>query len=211
MSPHPFRLPHTSNKYPHDKIKTTYQEAIRWVWSECHSQMWIPQVFGNVLESRFTWDRWSRDHANMYPNLVVSENGFLKDICFSHRDSLYCSLSSSPLPQCICIHLLSCCWAAHPREHRPASFDTSRFQRTSSLFFSRSSLKISLFFNTQAHTYDFCPFTSCCRTEKPNWLSPGPVKIRGFFTSMLKHWHKSKKTKESKILEGWRCHKKSAV
>lgn len=104
----------------------------------------------------------------MYPNLVVSENGFLKDICFSHRDSLYCSLSSSPLPQCICIHLLSCCWAARPREHRPASFDTSRFQRTSSLFFSRSSLKISLFFNTQAHTYDFCPFTSCCRTEKPN-------------------------------------------
>lgn len=38
-------------------VETTYQEAIRWVWSQRHSQGGISQVFRNVLKSGLTWDR----------------------------------------------------------------------------------------------------------------------------------------------------------
>lgn len=34
--------------------KTTYQEAVGGVWGESHSQVGVPQVLGDVLESNFT-------------------------------------------------------------------------------------------------------------------------------------------------------------
>ncbi len=122
-------------------------------------------------------------------------------ICFSYRDLLYHSLSSSPDPQCICTHLLSCCQAAHPRVRRPASFNrmthSSRYHCTSSLCRNCVSLIMCfpffVFQHTLTHTYDFSPSASCCNTEKPNRASSGPLKMRGFFTSMLKHWHNSER------------------
>lgn len=47
-------------------LKTTYQEAIRWVWSECHPQVRVPQVFRDVLESSLTWE-------NMMMHLVATK------------------------------------------------------------------------------------------------------------------------------------------
>lgn len=99
---------------------------------------------------------------------------------FSHPDSFCCTLSSSLFPRCICRCLPSCCWPAHPREPRPAAYQHILSTRVLGVLLSLN-LKTS-----EAPSYDFSPRASCCRTLKPNKVSFGALKIRGFFTSMLK-------------------------
>lgn len=109
-------------------------------------------------------------------------NGCIQDPYFSHPDSFCCTWSSSLFPRCICRCLLSCCWPARPREPRPAACQQVNIshQHVSSVLHYLS-LKTS-----EAPSYDFSPPASCCRTLKPNKVSLGALKIRGFFTSMLK-------------------------
>lgn len=105
---------------------------------------------------------------------------------FSHRGSFYCTWSSSLYPRCICKCLLSCCRPLRPREPRPAALDTTAARQHSSATFLESC-------TSESEPYDFSPRASCWRTLKPNRVSLGALKIRGFFTSMLKHWHSAEK------------------
>lgn len=114
-------------------------------------------------------------------------NGFIEDPYFSHPDSFCCTWSSSLFPRCICRCLLSCCWPARPREPQPAACQHIISPRVLGVL---PSLHLK---TSETPSYDFSPRASCCRTLKPNKVSLGALKIRGFFTSMLKLRHSSEK------------------
>lgn len=71
------------------------------------------------------------------------ESGFINGSCFSHPGLFCCRLSSALYPRCICKRLPSCCWAAHPRELRPAALDTTAPCQRPSLTFQNRDLGTS--------------------------------------------------------------------
>lgn len=116
-SPHPFRLTATTTDRKRRVLRTKKPSAEsgvsvipRWEFLRFLETFWKAASPETERGKRFT------QHHN--------ESGFINDSCFSHQDSFYCTLSSSLYPRCICTHLLSCWWAAHPREPPPAALHT---------------------------------------------------------------------------------------